>query len=85
MSNIGRHIELFFIGVGFIAVAAINTWQLAHQRVLDSLIFGFLSALIWSLIIKKIVFAAWVDRIIYAVGAAVGGVIGLYLVKMFYG
>ena len=83
--KINPRLELFLIAVCFITVAAINTWQLAHQRILDSLVFGFISALIWSMMIKKIVFGTWTDRFIYACGAAIGGVIGLYLVKAFYG
>lgn len=80
-----RRVETFFVGLLFITVAAINTWQLAHQKIPETLLLGFIAAIIWSLVVKKLVFASWVDRIIYAMGAALGGVLGLYLVKLFYG
>ena len=79
-----HHPLLFLNGFGLIVLATINTWQLAHERYYDSLLFGFLSALVWTFNVKRIAFSSVTDRIIYATGAAVGSLAGLELVKIFY-
>lgn len=82
--NMLRHLELFFYGFILVVLAAINTWQLAHEKYVGSFIFGFLAAITWSFTVKKVVLARFVDRIIYAFGAAIGGIVGLSLVKIMY-
>ena len=80
-----KHLELFLSGFCLVVLGAINTWQLAHEKYLDSFIFGFLSAMTWSFTVKRVVLAKFVDRIIYAFGAALGGVVGLCIIKLVYG
>ncbi len=79
-----KHLELFLSGFALVVLAAINTWQLAHEKYLDSFILGFLCALTWSFTVKRVVMASMVDRVIYAFGAAFGGLLGLYIVKLLY-
>lgn len=79
-----KHLELFFYGFILVVLAAINTWQLAHEKYVGSFIFGFLAAITWSFTVKKVVLAKFADRIIYAFGAAIGGIVGLCMVRVLY-
>ena len=74
-------------GRGFLQVflVAVNTYQLAHVRFLGAFIVGFLISFVW-----------WhnagssgksfnrLDGICYALGAATGTVVGLFLVSRYY-
>lgn len=40
---------------------------------------GFLISFIWSFNVKKVAFGSMLDRIIYSIGASIGGISGLLI------
>jgi len=79
-----RQLGLFFNGFLLVVLGAVNTWQLAHEKYVDSVIVGFLTAFVWSYTVKKIAFGHNLDRFFYALGASLGIVAGLEFVKLIY-
>jgi hypothetical protein len=84
MSKLASRLLLFFNGFILIVIGAINTWQLAHEKYVDSIIFGFFSAFVWSITVRRIAFSHFVDRLFYSAGAALGIVVGLEILKWMY-
>lgn len=78
--------NLSLFGTGFLQVAlvGINTWQIAHAKWFGVFVIGFLISYVWSWNVKKIAFGGQTDRLVYALGAASGGVVGLMLAIQFY-
>lgn len=78
------NIKLF--GSGFIQVilVAINTYQIANNKILGTVIFGFLISFVWSFNVRKIAFGTMTDRIVYALGAAGGSATGLVIATQYY-
>jgi hypothetical protein len=80
--------KLSIFTTGFLQVyfVAVNTYFIANEIYLGVVIAAFMISFIWSLNVKKIAFGSKLDRIIYAAGASIGSVIGLfsssYLFKM---
>lgn len=64
-----------FIQVYFVAV---NTYFIANEMYLGVLIASFLISLIWTFNVKKVAFGSTIDRIIYALGATCGSLVGLW-------
>lgn len=64
-----------FVQVYFISV---NTYFLAKELYLGVFVSAFMISMIWSFNIKKIAFGSFSDRVIYALGATIGSVVGLW-------
>jgi hypothetical protein len=64
-----------FIQVYFVSV---NTIFLSKHIYIGVLISAFLISLIWSFNVKKVAFGSALDRVIYACGASLGSVAGLF-------
>ena len=79
-----QEIELFLSGMIQVLLVAVNTYQLAHYKILGSLIVWFLISFVWSFNVKRVAFGKIGDRIIYASGAACGIVVGLIGTRYFY-
>jgi hypothetical protein len=83
LKDIRNKIELFFTGLLQICLVSANTYLISRSVYLAIFFIGFLVALIWSHNVKKIAFGSFWDRFSYSLGAAIGSVLGLYLIKLF--
>jgi hypothetical protein len=72
------NIQLFTTGFVQVYFVAINTCFLAKEMYLGVLIASFAISMIWSFNIKRLAFGSKTDRIIYALGATIGSIIGLF-------
>lgn len=70
-------ILLFLTGYTQVYFVSINTYFLSKEIYLGVVISAFIISMIWSFNIKRIAFGSTKDRIIYAIGAALGSVLGL--------
>jgi hypothetical protein len=75
-------ILLFITGFIQVSLIAAQTYQIAHGNMFSIFGIGFFISLVWSFNIKKVAFGNWWDRIVYATGAAVGSVSGVYLARL---
>ncbi len=71
--------KLFLTGFLQVFFVAINTWFITQRNYYGVLIVSFLISFIWSFNVKKVAFGKMKDRIIYSVGAAIGGITGLII------
>jgi hypothetical protein len=69
--------KLFLTGFVQVFFVAVNTYFLSKIFYLGVFLCGFMISLIWSWNVKKVAFGTISDRIVYALGAAFGSVIGL--------
>lgn len=74
-------------GTGFLQVVlvAINTYQISHELYVGAFIVGFGISFVWSFNVKRIAFGTFNDRVVYALGAGLGSLLGLVFSKMIYG
>lgn len=73
------------ITTGFLQVffVAINTWLITKQQYVGVIIVSFLISFIWSFNVKKVAFGTMKDRLVYSLGAALGGLTGLLIGQLF--
>ncbi len=57
---------------------AINTYFLSKEVYLGVAFASFAISMVWSFNIKKLAFGSKTDRVIYALGATLGSVMGLF-------
>lgn len=57
---------------------AINTYFLSKEVYLGVAFASFAISMVWSFNIKKLAFGSKKDRVIYALGATLGSVMGLF-------
>jgi hypothetical protein len=79
-SHLGAVISRFSLfSTGFIQVyfVSVNTYFLANEMYLGVLIAAFMISLIWSFNVKKVAFGSTADRVVYALGATFGSLVGL--------
>ena len=77
-------IKLFlaaFIQVGLVAA---NTFFISKTAWIAILLCSFLISLTWTWNVKKVVFGDLKHRVIYALGAAIGGVSGVFISKLLF-
>jgi hypothetical protein len=77
-------IKLLTTGFLQIMLVCINTYQVAHAKWLGVFVVGFGISFLWSFNVKQIAFGTVQDRILYALGAAVGSIAGLLIAKLYY-
>jgi len=76
--NIFAQTSLFFTGLVQVYFVSVNTYFLSKEMYFGVFIAAFMISVIWSYNVKKIAFGSTIDRIIYALGASVGSILGLY-------
>lgn len=69
------------ITTGFLQVffVALNTWLITQRNFVGVLVVSFLISFIWSFNVKKVAFGGMRDRVIYSLGASIGGLTGLFI------
>ena len=75
--------RLFFTGFLQVFFVAINTYFITQQLFIGVFIVSFLISFIWSFNVRKVVFGNLKDRIIYSLGASIGGLSGLLLATQY--
>ena len=73
--------KLFLTGFLQVFFVACNTYFISKSFYMGVFICGLIISLIWSWNVKKIVFGTFNDRIVYAIGAAFGSLLGLIISK----
>lgn len=71
--------NLFTTGFLQVFFVALNTWLITQQNYIGVLIVSFLISFIWSFNVKKVAFGSVRDRVIYSLGASIGGLTGLFI------
>ena len=61
------------------SLVAVNTVLITRQHWAGVFVVSFFISLFWSFNVKRVAFGDLVDRIVYALGAALGGIVGLGL------
>ena len=70
--------SLFITGFVQVYFISVNTYFLAKELYLGVFISAFMISMIWSFNIKKIAFGSFSDRVVYALGATLGSLAGLW-------
>jgi hypothetical protein len=70
--------RLFITGFIQVYFVAVNTYFLAHEMYIGVLFASFAISFIWSLNVKRVAFGNTKHRVIYASGATLGSLAGLY-------
>jgi hypothetical protein len=78
------HIKLFFTAFLQVALVALNTWEISHEKYVSGAITSALAAFIWTYNVKKLAFAGTNDRIIYSLGAGAGAYSSFVFIKLLY-
>jgi len=71
--------RLFGQGAIYVGLQATNIVQLARHQYAGAFVVGFLISWLWSWNVKGVVFRSGWGGVIYALGAAVGTVIGMLI------
>ena len=71
--------NLFYTGFLQVFFVALNTYLITQRNFIGVLIVSFIISLIWSFNVKKVAFGPIKDRVIYSLGASIGGVSGLFI------
>lgn len=71
--------NLFTTGFLQVFFVALNTWLIAQRNFVGVLVVSFLISFIWSFNVKKVAFGSMRDRIVYSLGASIGGLTGLFI------
>jgi|TARA_R100000479_G_C6368136_1_gene195812 hypothetical protein len=74
----------FLLAWAQISLISFNTWQIANQKILGSIIVGFFISIIWSFNVQDISRSDLKDKIIYSIGATIGVATGIYGSKFVY-
>lgn len=72
-------LKLFITGFVQVFFVAINTYFLSKIFYLGVFLCAFMISLVWSWNVKKVAFGTTSDRLIYALGAAFGSIVGLLI------
>lgn len=76
--NFRKRLPLFLTGFSQVYFVAVNTYFLSKEMYLGVFISAFIISMIWSFNIKRIAFGSTNDRLVYALGATIGSVCGLW-------
>ena len=74
---------LFNTGFLQVVLVSLNTYLIAKGSVAAVPVVSFLISFIWSHNVKRVAFGDEWDRVFYSTGAALGGLAGLLIGKMF--
>lgn len=70
-------VDLFLSGALQVYFIALNTYLIANAFFIGVFVAGFMISFIWTYNVKRIAAGLMVERVVYSLGAAVGGVLGL--------
>lgn len=76
---------LFFSGFMQVFSIAINTYCISKEIWLFMVPSGFLISFLWTYNVKKISLGNMKDRLLYTLGAVMGNIVGVLLIKFLYG
>ena len=74
--------EIFSTGFTQVFFVALNTVMLARHIYAGVFIASFLVSLVWGYNVRRVVLGSNADRISYALGAATGATVGLWLAEL---
>jgi hypothetical protein len=74
--------KLFTTGFLQVFFVAINTWLITQQNYVGVFIVSFVISFIWCMNVRKINVSNIKERIVYSMGAATGGLIGLVIGRL---
>lgn len=78
-----RNALLFGQGVVYVGLQAANVVQLARHHYTGAFVVGFLISLLWSWNVKGVAVRSGWAGVVYASGAAVGTVLGMFIAGIF--
>ncbi len=70
------YFQILFVSCNVVFIQNNSFWGI--------MISSFFISLLWTLNVKRVAFGGWLDRILYAISAACGGVTGVYLSKWLF-
>lgn len=79
--NMARLFITAFFQVFFVST---NVYFIPKENIIGLTVSSFFISYIWTFNVKKIAFGNYADRIIYAIGAALGCLAGFYFSKLIY-
>jgi len=79
-----RNLTTFLYADLQVTLICLNTWQIANNKLLGSIIVGFLISLVWCFNTQRVAFSNLFDKLVYASGACLGTASGLYLSSVLY-
>lgn len=78
-------IKLFTTGFLQVFFVSANTYFLAKEQYLGVSVASFMISFIWAYNVKKVAFGGFLDKVIYALGANAGALLGLFVSKNIIG
>jgi hypothetical protein len=78
-----KKLKIFATSYFQIGLVAINTLLISKSNYYGVFIVSFLISLLWCFNVTKISVSSLNDKLTYALGAGLGSICGLYLVKFF--
>lgn len=79
-----KNIRLVATGFLYAVLVSINTYQVAHAKWIGVAIVSFLLAFVWTINVRSVTFSSVKHRMLYALGASIGTLIGLFICQMLY-
>ena len=76
-------VSLFMRGVVYVGLQAANVVQLSKHHYVGAFVVGFLISLLWSWNVKDVAARGGWGGVVYAAGAALGTVLGLFIAGAF--
>ena len=77
--------KLFLTAFMQVAFVSANTFFLSRANYAGALVCGFAISWLWSSNVRKVAIGGTKDRVIYATGAALGGLTGLFFSQIITG
>lgn len=72
-----KRLSVFITGFIQVFFVVVNTYFTAKVIYVGVFMASFTISLVWTLNVKRTAFGTWTDRVVYALGAAVGAISGL--------
>lgn len=83
--------SVFITGFIQVILVCLNTYQIGNYVITNSIntligifVVGFLISFVWTLNVKKTAFGDTSTRMLYALGAALGSIVGVLLGELLY-
>lgn len=74
--------KLFITGFLQVFFVALNTYLIANAFFVGVFFCGFTISFIWTFNVSKVAFGGIWDKVTYSIGAAVGGITGLFIAQV---
>lgn len=76
-------LKIFATSYFQIGLVAINTLLISKSNFYGVFIVSFFISLLWCFNVSKVAVSSLKDKLTYALGAGLGAICGLYLIKLF--